>query len=207
MKTLTVKSNFKKVSNSDSIHNGEKREPLEWTLNGWEVADIDNASMDTKNKLAVIINDALEKHGRNLLLKNSEDWSYIPSESDTSVDSLYADLVSTTTRKRKVTKEALELAGKFYSRYAQELLGKSEAQGNAGNKVIQSKLQIIAAKPDAIEAMNGNILALLDALESVDSESNSDIITEFEDVAEVFGWLLTQASKLLNANGDIADML
>lgn len=202
MKTITVQSHFKKVSDKSSARYGEKRENLEWKFEGLESRD-DIDSIDTA-VLCAIVNDSLEKYGKQLLLVNTNDWNFDPSGS-VDVQSLYNELTRETTRKRKVTKETLARCGEFYASYA-HLIGKSDAAASAGNTVIANKLSPIAGKPDALKKLAENIVELIEAVSEA-SNTNIKAAEDLENNAECLEWIVNECEKLATDNADLADAL
>lgn len=204
MKTITVKSHFKKVSDKSSAKYGEKRDDLHWTFEGLESGDFRDMSETELYKIATIVNDRLESYGKSLLQKNTNDWNYTP-EGNVNIEECYIDITSETTRKRKVTKETLAKAGEFYATYAY-LIGKSDAQANAGNVVIANKLTPIAGKPDALEVLAQNVVELVD---KVSDEGNNNIkaAEDLEVNADCLEWIVSECEKLANDNKNLADNL
>lgn len=205
MKTVQVKSHFKKVSDKSSARHGEKRPDLHWSYNGIESSDFDTMSDEVKAKVAVLANATLENYGRKLLLQNSDDWGFDPSDS-VSIDSAHADLTSVTTRKRRVTKETLALCGNFYHHYA-NLIGKDDKAANAGAQVIAQKLQPIASNAQALEVMRDNILALIEKAGEMSGE-NIKLAEDLENNADCLEWVVGECDDLIEASKvDLSDML
>lgn len=204
MKTITVMSHFKKVSDKSSARYGEKRENLEWNFEGLEAADFASMNEQELAKIATLVNDRLEMFGKSLLLKNTNDWSYDPSN-DVDVEACYKDITAETTRKRKVTKETLARCGEFYLTYA-HLINKSDAASNAGNVVIANKLSPIAGKPDALAKLAENIVELIEAVSS-HADNNIKAAEDLEANAECLEWIVNECEKLANDNANLADAL
>ena len=205
MKTIQVKSHFKKVSDKSSARYGEKREDLHWTFDGMEADTIRAMDSETLEKVATLANATMENYGRKLILQNGDDWNFDPSGMIT-IDSAYNDLTSVTTRKRKVTRETLALCGNFYTTYA-SLIGKEDKAANAGGQVIAQKLQPIAANAQALEVMQNNILELIE----VAGEKSADNIKLAEDLeanADCLEWLVNECDELIQASKvDMSEML
>jgi len=218
MKTITCVSHFKKVSDKDSVNYGVKRESLEWSFDGLDSQDLANA-VESGNtgwleKVALICNAKLEDFGRSLVLKNNDDWSFCPSSAEINIDSVFTDLTSTVSRKRKVTKESLETCAAFYTRYAVQLLGKDSKQAAAGGKVIESKLQLIAANTAALNVIAQNLSDLLDKIaefmdsEDISQDAKDSLEIEFTQNAEVIEWLITGCQNLISLSEEnLADSL
>lgn len=204
MKTITINSHFKKVTDKSSAKYGEKRDNLEWTFDGLEASDISEMSQDELAKVAVLVNDRLESFGKQLLLKNTSDWTYTP-EYHVSISACYNDITAETTRKRTVTKETLAKCGEFYASYA-HLIGKSDAAANAGNTVIAQKLRPIAGKPDALGKLASNIVELIEAA-SDDANNNIKLAEDLETNATCLEWIVAECEKLASENVNIADAL
>lgn len=206
MKTIQVKSHFKKVSDKSSARYGEKRPDLHWSYQGIEETDFATMSPEVLSQVATLANATLESYGRKLLLQNTDDWYFDPSE-HVSIASAFADLTSVVTRKRKVTKESLAKCGAFYAAYAGELLDKDSKASSAGEKVIANKLQPIAANTQALEVMKANILALIDAA-AIASESNIKLAEDLENNADCLEWIVAECDSLIEASQiDMSDML
>ena len=218
MKTITCVSHFKKVSDKSSPNYGVKRESLEWSFDGLDSGDLITAveNDDTKwlEKVAVICNAKLEDFGRSLVLKNNDDWNYAPTAAEINIDSVFTDLTSTVSRKRKVTKESLEICASFYTRYAVMLLGKDSKQAAAGGKVIESKLQLIAANTGALNVIAQNLSDLIEKIgefmesDDISQEEKVNLDIEFNKNAEVLEFLIGECHNLITLSEEnLADSL
>jgi hypothetical protein len=201
MKTVNVKSFFRKVKDAGSVHYGKKRPDLEWSFDGYTDTDLQSMALSELSKVATILNDSLEKYGKNLLLKNGEDWEYVPV--DVTVNALFADIMAETTRTRTVTKESLALAGNFYEKHA-HIIGKLPAAAKAGNNVIAAKLSMISGNADSLRVMLDSIdkfiLVIPESLESANE------LEAFETSLPVFQWLSNECAELIKAT-NIVDSL
>jgi hypothetical protein len=205
MKTIQVKSFFKKVSDKSSPKFGQKREDLHWSFDGMEADTIRAMDSETLEKVATLANATLESFGRKLILQNADDWDFDPSDIVT-IDTCYKDLTSETTRKRKVTKESLAKCGAFYGAWA-HLIGKESKASSAGEKVIAAKLQPIASNTDALEVMKSNIVELLEKV-AEESENNIKLAEDFEANADCLEWVIDECEKLVeDSKVDIASAL
>ena len=188
---IEARSHFKIVGKeSKLVHlRGKKRPDLVWTYTGYKETD------QLPEGTVTILNSAVEAFGRRLLIENADNWEFRPTSDNCSPATLYADLVAETTRSRTVTKETLAAAGAFYLKYAPALIGKSAAAALGGQSVITNKLRPIAADTGATTVMRGNLESLVTAL-SGDSVS-VETLEEFETVAQVYDWLLSQCDELI----------
>jgi hypothetical protein len=193
METVVIeaRSHFKVVGkDSKLVHlRGKKRPDLVWKYTGYK------ESPDLPEGLVKILNSAVEAFGRRLLIENADNWAFTPTADNCSPAALYADLMAETTRSRAITKETLAAAGAFYLKYAPVLIGKSAAAALGGQSVIAKKLQPIVADTGATTVMRGNLESLVTAL-SGDS-ATVEMLEEFESVAQVYDWLLSQCEELL----------
>lgn len=205
MKTIQVKSHFKKVSDKSSARYGEKRPDLHWSYQGIEETDFATMSPEVLAKVATLANATLESFGRKLLLQKNDDWDFDPTE-HVSIEATFVDLTSTTTRKRRVTKETLALCGNFYHHYA-NIIGKDDKAANAGAQVIAQKLQPIAANAQALEVMRDNILALVEKASELSSD-NIKLAEDLEANADCLEWIVGECDELIAASKvDLSDML
>ena len=201
MKTVSVKSFFRIVKDKASPHFGEKRPDLAWSFDGYTDADLQSMALPELAKVATILNDSLEKYGKNLLLKNGEDWGYVPV--DVTVNALFTDIMAETTRTRTVTKESLALAGNFYEKHA-HLIGKLPAAAKAGNNVIAAKLSMISGNADSLKVMLDSIDKFIVTIPEKLEEAKE--LEAFETCLPVFQWLSNECNQLIDAT-NIVDSL
>ena len=208
MKTIQCVSHFKAVTNKDSIRKGEKRASLNWSFDTPEVVDIQAMDETALANVARVVRAALESYARTLLLKNAENWSYIPNEEEIISCHYYVQFLNTeTSRSRVVTKETLELAALWYQANC-GLIGKPAESGLAGASVIRAKLVSIAGNAQALEIMAENLVRLLEKCLTADAElldtaspeeleTVREIMENTEAVTPVISWLVTTAEKLI----------
>jgi len=201
MKTIEVKSNFKQVkSDSKSVHAGQKRESLTWSFEGWEAQDVAVLSEQDKALVAKVLNDALEQFGKAQLLRNSDDWDYVPA--DITVDEYVRVLETETTRARVVTKDSLAAAGKWYSDFA-HYIGKDSKSALAGNSVVQARMATIAGLPDALTVMRDNLTSLVKEIVEGKGAEDLPALEITAEVLPVVEILIAECSELAGAALDV----
>lgn len=172
MKTISVKSFFKKVSEKATVRAGMKREDLNWNFEGFEAADV--ATLDA-DKVSFVLNKFIEDFGRKLIAQNGDDWDFAPTAETVNFEAAYLDATTQTSRSRLITKESLQKLGAFYLSQAAKL-GIVSASAAAGAKVIESRFQLVAGKDDAIKVMQSRLLQLVEVCEPDDVEPFAPLI-------------------------------
>lgn len=199
MKTITVKSTFRTVKDETSSRYGTKRNPLNWEFAGYEPEDMSTMDGSTLAKVAIVLNDALEKFGKAQLIKNLDDWYFSPNGETVTLDKLVEDILAETTRTRVVTKVTLAAAAKVYAKHA-HLIGKLPASATAGAKVIEGKLALISGNQDALSNMHTSLASFIasipEKLEAVED------LEAFEESLPVFEALMLECNDLVSKLGD-----
>jgi hypothetical protein len=176
MKQVTYTQNFRITNKSPKPEQvKQKRKSVEYQIETFEADDI--GSLD-KEKLAVVVNDALEQYAKKLFLNNTYEWDYVPSVADVNFDAVYADITAARAAgTRLITNASLaEFAG-IYETLAVKLLSKSEKSAALGAKVIREKLIPIIANQSAVIAFSENLVSLteFDEFKTVAQSSEFDI--------------------------------
>ena len=78
------------------------------------------------SKVHRILNEAIVQYGKKLILENTDDWNYVPSPEQLTLDSLYDDLTSVSSRARILTNKNIESWSVEFASIA-TLEGKSQA--------------------------------------------------------------------------------
>lgn len=173
MKTVSVKSFFKKVSEKATVRAGLKRPDLSWEFPAFESSD-DLSSVPVE-KVLKVLNKFTEDFGRKLIAQAGDDWDFVPSLEQVTFEKAFEDCFSPTSRSRLVTKDALQKLGAFYVSKAQ-VLGVAAAAALAGSKVIESRFALISGKNDALEVMSNRLLSLIEVCEPAEVEPFADLI-------------------------------
>lgn len=104
MKQITFTQNFKEVKRADSPKLGQTRESI-------AVSFTDTAEYYTTvdpAKLTHILNDAITQYGKKLILENTDNWDYIPTAEQLTLDELYDDLTTSKARTRILTNKNID---------------------------------------------------------------------------------------------------
>lgn len=202
MKIVKVSSFFKKVKKVDSPNFGMVRPTLEWRFEAPEAQDISGLNAAD---VATILEDALEKYGKQLLLTNGDDWGFVPGISEVTVSRLAASIREVTVRSRADTKELVEAAAAWYREVAVSVLGKSPESARAGHTVISGRLSPIAGKVDALEVFSA---ALSAALEQCSDSDDTALLESTLAVTPTVEWLISRCNTLISeATADLGSLL
>ena len=192
MKTIKCTSHFKAVTNKASANLGKKRETLQWEFDSVEVEDLQAMDITRLEEVAQVLESALEAHGRTVLLKAAEDWSFTPT-GKVSIAALVQFLNTETSRSRVVTKETLELAALWYQANC-GMIGKPVESGLAGASVIRAKLAPIAGNAQALKIMGNNLVSLFEAC--IDSD-DVEVLASTQTVSGVIDWLTKTSDGMI----------
>lgn len=160
--SVTFEQHFKVTKKSaipDQI--GKKRESVAVSLPGFAATDIPPLAESFAAEIAAILNEAISQRAKKLFLANSENWDFVPADSECSLEAIYSDLIAVSSRgSRTLTKESLKLAASYYSGAAIQFLGKSPKVAENGATLIEAKFAPILGNPAAVEVMKSNLLAI-----------------------------------------------
>lgn len=192
MKTISLKSFFKKVSekSSDVARAGQKRPDLAWEIQSFEPADLDSLE---KEKICKVLDSFVESFGRKLIASKGDDWSFCPTLEEVSFEAAFADLVAERTSSRTLTKESLLAFSKFYQEKMISVLGVPAKAAAAGASLIAEKFKSVAGKNDVLEALSVRISSLVEACVE-DSELEAELIP-FSEVVDAILSLLDELKK------------
>lgn len=183
MKTISLKSFFKKVSATAAVRAGQKRADLNWSFEGFSAESPEE--FPSAEKIAFVLNSFTEAFGRKLIAQNGDDWDFCPTAEQVTFELAFADATSSVSRARLITKESLEKLAQFYILNASKLQV-PQASAIAGAQVIRSRFQLIAGKNDALEVMSSRLLSLVEVCEP----------EEIEPFAALIEALVSEASEL-----------
>lgn len=120
--SITFKHSFKKVRSESDPKFGQVRDAI-------QVSFISAAAQlpdFPEEKLIVLLNDSLTQFAKKRILENANDWNYIPSEDEITLENLYTDLTTQTARTRILTAKNLATWEIEFASLA-TLAGKSQA--------------------------------------------------------------------------------
>lgn len=102
--TVQFVQNFKVVKKAGHAKFGQTRDSI--TVSFTNVKKyIDDVE---PSKIYRILNEAIIQYAKKLILENTDDWNYIPSTDQLTLDSLYDDLTSVSSRARILTNKNIE---------------------------------------------------------------------------------------------------
>ena len=201
MNTIQIKSNFKKVSDEKNPRCGQKRDSVFWEFKGYEPEDI---PVTSREHISIVLNDALEKYGKDLIGKNADNWEYSPQ--DVTLEALVAAITAETTRKRTLTKESLS---RFSVVYAIALLdtGVPSAAVKGAQNMIENSFRSIAGNVQVLEKLLERVQEVVSIL--ADTTTNSKEIeyaTEWlSDNMEVYDAIINKLETLIADAGTSID--
>ena len=177
----TVSHNFRTVKIDGE---SKKRESINFTFK--PVYEFDK-------KINSILNESLAQYGKVLIAENADDWNYIPSDSEITLDNLYSYQSAPSERgNRLINKATLSEISDAYINFAINS-GKTSQQAQTGAKVIESQFKIILGNSVALSAMRSNmdnfvnsdpqisengLSALIRLIENLDSMLNPQITAD-----------------------------
>lgn len=103
-RTITFNQNFKIVKNTSSPKFGQTRESISVSF----VNAADQLADLSETKLHRILNEGLIQYAKKLILENGDNWEYIPSAEQITLEELYSDLTTTKSRARILTNKNIE---------------------------------------------------------------------------------------------------
>lgn len=165
-KQAQFKAQFKTVNaKSDSIHAGQKRE--DQTINYLAVESEDIKDMNS-DQIAKIINSKIVDYAKRLLAENSDNWDYLPQESDLTFDAMFEDFSKPSARGNRILSKAnLATYANEYGIYLKAKLNKSDASVNANKQVIEAKFAMLLSDPDALATVAQNLSEFTPETESL----------------------------------------
>ena len=119
------------------------------------------------SKVHRILNEAIVQYGKKLILENTDDWNYVPSPEQLTLDSLYDDLTSVSSRARILTNKNIESWSVEFASIA-TLEGKSQAYISTVIALAKERFARLAGKEN--EQRLANVASFI-----------SDIDSEFRD--------------------------
>lgn len=213
MKTVSVKSFFKKVSAKQAEANpaladkvGVKRDDLNWSFEGYAAGD-DFAALPAE-QVAFFLNKAIEDHGRELIASpdNMANWEFSPTGLTLAL--AYEAATAETSRARVLTKVTATMFAKFYSKHAPALLEVKKEAALAAESVLADWLKF-SKKDDLRKAMYARLNQFASALAEL--EEDSPIMAEFAesdtDLSAVLAALISAFSEDKTAVEITADAL
>lgn len=176
MKTVTVKSFFKKVSAKQAEANpsladkvGVKRPDLNWSYESPEVSDIPQLNQE---HVAFFLAKAIEDYGRALIASpdNLANWEYVPGQEELTLAKAFEAANAERSGSRTLTKVTATIFAKFYSAHAPELLGIKKEAALAAEGVLVDWLKM-NKKEDIRKAMHARLNQFAEALADLDEDS------------------------------------
>lgn len=101
---ITFKQNFKKVGKKDSPKYGQTRESIKVSFTNTK----EYYREVSEEKIVHILNEAVTQYAKKLILENTDDWNYVPSIEQLTLDELYTDLTTATARTRILTNKNID---------------------------------------------------------------------------------------------------